>query len=81
MCFALCSFAGHPGDYHRIGGLRMEECPTYGCMFELTIQFITIIGGMELLNSIFHLFFQYVLNFKIHNDNIIVTINVSIVIP
>ena len=44
-----CSLSGYPGHYHYFLGQRMEECPTYGCIFELTIQLVVIVTVKELL--------------------------------
>ena len=46
------SVSGNPGDYARIGGLRVDECATYGCLFELTIQLAIIMVGKQILNNI-----------------------------
>ncbi len=52
MCVcALCSGTGSPGDYNRIGGLRVDECATYGCLLELTIQLFIIMVGKQTLNN------------------------------
>ena len=46
-----CRFTGNPGAYLRVGPLRLEECPTYGCLLELTIQLGIIFGGKQILND------------------------------
>ena len=51
-CSLACSLSGNPGDYQRIGGLRVDECATYGCLFELTIQLAIIMVGKQLLNNV-----------------------------
>ena len=43
------SVVGFPGNYHRIGAIRLEECSTYGCFLELTIQLVIILGGKQIL--------------------------------
>ena len=35
----------------RLGGLRLDECTTYGCLLELTIQLGIIMVGKQLLNN------------------------------
>ena len=45
-------FMGNPGAYMRIGPFRLEECPTYGCLLELTIQLGIIFGGKQILNDV-----------------------------
>ena len=52
LCALYCSLTGFPGGYNRIGGLRLDECSTYGCMLELTIQLGIIFVGKQILNNI-----------------------------
>ena len=47
----LHSLTGHPGGFNRIGGLRLDECSTYGCLMELTIQLAIIFVGKQILNN------------------------------
>ena len=47
----FCSFSGYPGGYLKIGGVRLEECSTYGCLLELTIQYGIIMVGKQALNN------------------------------
>ena len=54
------SLSGSPGDYQRIGGLRVDECATYGCLFELTIQLAIIMVGKQILNNVQELSLPYV---------------------
>ena len=48
-------FTGHPGNYIRIGMYRLDECSTYGCLLELTIQLAIIFVGKQVLNDIMEL--------------------------
>ena len=43
---------GHPGNYHRINGGRMEGCDPSGCFIELCIQLAVIMVGKQFINSI-----------------------------
>ena len=45
------SVAGAPGGYTRIATLRLDECATYGCLLELTIQLGIIMVGKQVLNN------------------------------
>ena len=47
----LCRLTGNPGAYYRIGPYRLDECSTYGCMLELTIQLGIIFVGKQALND------------------------------
>ena len=47
----LPSLTGFPGGYQRVGGLRLDECSTYGCLLELTIQLGIIFVGKQILNN------------------------------
>ena len=47
----LFSFVGYPGKYNYIGTVRLDECPTYGCFLELTIQLVIILLGKQILNN------------------------------
>ena len=47
----LFSFVGYPGNYNYIGTVRLDECPTYGCFLELTIQLVIILLGKQILNN------------------------------
>ena len=53
--FLLFSFSGHPGEYNYIGPFRINECPAYGCLMELTIQLVVIFTGKQILNDILEL--------------------------
>ena len=43
------SVVGYPGNYQRIGRLRLEECATYGCFLEVTIQLAIILCGKQIM--------------------------------
>ena len=45
------SLVGFPGSFNRIGSVRLDECPTYGCFLELTIQLVIILLGKQILNN------------------------------
>ena len=45
------SLVGYPGAFNRIGSVRLDECPTYGCFLELTIQLVIILLGKQILNN------------------------------
>ena len=47
----LLSLVGFPGAFNRIGTVRLDECPTYGCFLELTIQLVIILLGKQILNN------------------------------
>jgi len=49
------SVSGRPGGYQRIGGFRLDECATYGCLLELTIQLAIIFLGKQILNNVVEL--------------------------
>ncbi|KAM7406587.1 hypothetical protein PAMP_000958 [Pampus punctatissimus] len=44
---------GHPGDYVRIAGWRLEECHPSGCLTDLFIQMAVIMVLKQTLNNIF----------------------------
>jgi len=48
---SMHSLTGAPGGYQRIGPLRLDECATYGCLLELTIQLAIIFVGKQILNN------------------------------
>ena len=49
------SLVGFPGAFNRIGSVRLDECPTYGCFLELTIQLVIILLGKQILNNFMEL--------------------------
>ena len=46
---------GRPGAYHRIFGLRQEECGPGGCLFELFVQLAIIMIGKQAMNTVMEL--------------------------
>ena len=59
IAFFKGRFTGYPGGYIRIGNLRLDECSTYGCLMELTIQLTIIFVGKQVLNDISELGVPY----------------------
>ena len=53
------SFAGHPGNYHRIFGYRQEECAG-GCLMELSQQLIVIMIGKQIISNVKEFLIPYV---------------------
>ncbi|KAL5475674.1 hypothetical protein EMCRGX_G025519 [Ephydatia muelleri] len=51
IAFFKGNFAGYPGGYFKLGRARLEECSTYGCLLELTIQYGIIMIGKQALNN------------------------------
>jgi hypothetical protein len=51
VAFFKGNLTGFPGGFNRVGGLRLDECSTYGCMLELTIQLGIIFVGKQILNN------------------------------
>lgn len=49
------SVVGYPGNYQRIGRLRLEECATYGCFLEVTIQLAIILCGKQIMYNFIEL--------------------------
>jgi hypothetical protein len=49
IAFFKGNIVGYPGKYNRIGIIRLEECSTYGCFLELTIQLVIILCGKQIL--------------------------------
>lgn len=60
IAFFKGNLTGHPGGFNRVSGLRLDECSTYGCMLELTIQLGIIFVGKQILNNITELGVPYV---------------------
>lgn len=52
IAFFKGKFVGRPGDYNTFFGYRQDECPPYGCMFELTIQLFIIMVGRQAINNV-----------------------------
>ena len=42
----------NPGNYLRIGPLRLGECATYGCFLELTVQLVIILIGKQIFQNV-----------------------------
>ncbi|KAM7015837.1 anoctamin-9 [Tautogolabrus adspersus] len=53
VAFFLGRINGHPGDYVRIAGWRLEECHPSGCLTDLFIQMAVIMLLKQTLNNIF----------------------------
>jgi hypothetical protein len=51
IAFFRGNFVGYPGNFNYIGTVRLDECPTYGCFLELTIQLVIILLGKQILNN------------------------------
>lgn len=48
IAFFKGKFIGYPGNYETIFGRRLNPCPPYGCMTDLTIQLAVIFIGRQL---------------------------------
>ncbi|XP_065912183.1 anoctamin-7-like [Dysidea avara] len=59
IAFFKGNFTGYPGNYQRIGVLRLDECSTYGCLLELTIQLSVVMLGKQTLNNFVELGVPY----------------------
>lgn len=55
IAFFRGNLVGFPGAFNRIGSVRLDECPTYGCFLELTIQLVIILLGKQILNNFMEL--------------------------
>lgn len=53
VAFFLGRINGHPGNYVRIAGYRLEECHPSGCLTDLFIQMAVIMLLKQTLNNIF----------------------------
>ncbi|CAN9507320.1 unnamed protein product [Ophioblennius macclurei] len=53
VAFFLGRINGHPGNYVRIAGFRLEECHPSGCLTDLFIQMAVIMLLKQTLNNIF----------------------------
>uniref|UniRef100_H3CLN8 Anoctamin n=1 Tax=Tetraodon nigroviridis TaxID=99883 RepID=H3CLN8_TETNG len=53
VAFFLGRINGHPGNYKRIAGWRLEECHPSGCLTDLFIQMSIIMLLKQTLNNIF----------------------------
>ncbi|XP_047437634.1 anoctamin-9-like [Mugil cephalus] len=53
VAFFLGRINGHPGNYVRLAGFRLEECHPSGCLTDLFIQMAVIMLLKQTLNNIF----------------------------
>ncbi|XP_075907830.1 anoctamin-9-like [Nelusetta ayraudi] len=53
VAFFLGRINGHPGNYVRVAGWRLEECHPSGCLTDLFIQMAVIMLLKQTLNNIF----------------------------
>eukprot|EP00731_Ephydatia_muelleri_P029832 Em0021g355a len=60
IAFFKGNFVGWPGSYSRVGGARLEECATYGCFLELSIQYVIIMVGKQIMNAVLEIVIPYV---------------------
>eukprot|EP00051_Salpingoeca_urceolata_P006617 m.87502 g.87502 ORF g.87502 m.87502 type:complete len:974 (-) comp14910_c1_seq2:66-2987(-) len=63
IAFFKGQFTGIPGDYNKLFGLRQDDCPEYGCLFELTIQLAIIMVGKQTINNFQELVLPAVMSF------------------
>ncbi|RVE74957.1 hypothetical protein OJAV_G00026890 [Oryzias javanicus] len=52
IAFFLGRINGHPGNYARIAGFRLEECHPSGCLTGLSIQMAVIMTLSQVINKI-----------------------------
>eukprot|EP01137_Pigoraptor_chileana_P036263 Opistho-2@31530 len=52
IAFFKGRFSGRPGDDNTLFGYRLERCPEYGCMLELTIQLGIVMVGKQAFGNI-----------------------------
>ena len=50
--FKGAGVVGHPGNFTRVSGSRLEGCDPSGCLMDLCIQLAVIMGGKQLILSI-----------------------------
>ncbi|CAF95495.1 unnamed protein product, partial [Tetraodon nigroviridis] len=62
VAFFLGRINGHPGNYKRIAGWRLEECHPSGCLTDLFIQMSIIMLLKQTLNNIFEFTVPWVKN-------------------
>ncbi|XP_061593036.1 anoctamin-9 isoform X2 [Cololabis saira] len=53
VAFFLGRINGHPGNYVRLAGFRLEECHPSGCLTDLFIQMAVVMLLKQTLNNIF----------------------------
>ncbi|XP_064396523.1 anoctamin-7-like isoform X2 [Halichondria panicea] len=63
IAFFKGNISGYPGNYNRLGGTRLDECATYGCLLELTIQLAIIFLGKQILNNVVEIGVPYLKRF------------------
>lgn len=63
VAFFLGRINGHPGNYVRLAGFRLEECHPSGCLTDLFIQMAVIMLLKQTLNNIFEFTVPWVKSF------------------
>uniref|UniRef100_A0A3Q3WXG4 Anoctamin n=1 Tax=Mola mola TaxID=94237 RepID=A0A3Q3WXG4_MOLML len=63
VAFFLGRINGHPGNYMRIAGWRLEECHPSGCLTDLFIQMAVIMLLKQTLNNIFEFTVPWLKNY------------------
>ncbi|KAF3833268.1 hypothetical protein F7725_026933 [Dissostichus mawsoni] len=63
VAFFLGRINGHPGNYVRIAGWRLEECHPSGCLTDLFIQMAVIMLLKQTLNNIFEFIVPWLKSF------------------
>uniref|UniRef100_A0A673A087 Anoctamin n=1 Tax=Sphaeramia orbicularis TaxID=375764 RepID=A0A673A087_9TELE len=52
IAFFKGRFIGYPGNYHKLFGIRNEDCGAGGCLIELAQEMLVIMVGKQLINNI-----------------------------
>lgn len=60
IAFLKGKFIGYPAKYNRLWGFRLEECPAYGCLLELSLHLVIIMIGKQAISAIYEMFFPYI---------------------
>uniref|UniRef100_A0A096M1Z9 Anoctamin n=1 Tax=Poecilia formosa TaxID=48698 RepID=A0A096M1Z9_POEFO len=63
VAFFLGRINGHPTNYVRLLGFRLEECHPSGCLTDLFIQMAVIMLLKQTLNNIFEILVPWAMNF------------------
>ncbi|XP_024150950.1 anoctamin-9 [Oryzias melastigma] len=63
VAFFLGRINGHPGNYARIAGFRLEECHPSGCLTDLFIQMAIIMMLKQVINNIVEFIVPWLKNF------------------
>ncbi|PWA17334.1 hypothetical protein CCH79_00014422, partial [Gambusia affinis] len=63
VAFFLGRINGHPTNYVRLAGFRLEECHPSGCLTDLFIQMAVIMLLKQTVNNIFELLVPWAMNF------------------